>query len=87
MNKKVSLNINIKSWTNWDEYKKHIYEAPPSYSGKRKKISTENFIIPAFHEYEHLVQLNFNVKQLNDSFQEQKPKKKKRSKKKVVTKA
>ena len=24
MNKKVSLNINIKSWTNWDEYKKHI---------------------------------------------------------------
>jgi len=66
MNKKVSLNINIKSWTNWEEYKKHIYEPPPSYSGKRKKISTENFIIPAFHEYEHLVQLNFNVKQLKE---------------------
>ena len=68
MNKKVSLNVKHIStnWTSWGEYKKYLYELPPSHSGKRKKISMDNFIVPKFHEYDHLVQLNFNVKQLKE---------------------
>ena len=65
MNKKISLGIK-HVFTNWDDYKKLLYETPPSFSGKRPKISSVNFVIPQYNQAHHLVQRNYNVKQLKE---------------------
>ena len=45
-------------------FKEKLYEPVPVISYKRKKVSTENFIILQYGESDKLVKMNYNVFQL-----------------------
>lgn len=58
-------NYKIRLSKNYIE--KNIYEDISNYKRKiKKKISSEDFIIPNFDEYMNIVNLNYNVKQLKE---------------------
>ena len=44
--------------------KAHVFEKDISMASKRSKVSTDNFIIPDYSEWEHMTTINFNVNQL-----------------------
>ena len=46
--------------------KLHLYENVPTPPRKRKKVSSEDFIIPSYHEWNCLIVRNYNVSQLKD---------------------
>ena len=46
--------------------KEHIYVDIPQRKKSRKKVTSENFIIPEYGEHEKLIEINFNVRQLRE---------------------
>jgi len=46
--------------------KEHIYVDIPQRKKSRKKVTSENFIIPEYGEHEKLLEINFNVRQLRE---------------------
>ena len=47
-------------------FKLHLYENVPTPPRKRKKVSSEDFSILSYHEWERLIEVNYNVSQLKD---------------------
>ena len=47
-------------------FKLHLYENVPTPPRKRKKVSSEDFAIPSYQEWEKLIAVNYNVSQLKD---------------------
>ena len=44
-------------------FKLHLYENVPTPPRKRKKVSSEDFAIPSYQEWEKLIAVNYNVSQ------------------------
>jgi hypothetical protein len=44
--------------------KKHVYHVVPCNKKRKKKVSSDDFIIPKYNEYYLLLELNYNVSQL-----------------------
>ena len=47
-------------------FKLHLYDNVPTPPRKRKKVSCEDFVIPAYKEWNTLITVNYNVSQLKD---------------------
>ena len=44
----------------------NLYENPPQPPRKRKKITSEDFTVLGFSEWDKLISINYNVSQLKD---------------------
>jgi len=47
-------------------FKLHLYDNVPTPPRKRKKVSCEDFVIPAYKEWNTLITVNYNASQLKD---------------------